>query len=150
MQIRTTLLTGLLAATALLSALAIVGVVFAGDTSAPEDANLYIVSPADGAIVTSPVHVVFGLQNMGVAPSGVQHPHTGHHHLLIDTDLPAMDKPIPSDEHHIHFGGGQTETTIELSPGKHTLQLILGDYKHVPFNPPVVSKKITITVVADK
>lgn len=143
MQHRTLSLTRLLTIAALLCA--IPG--YAGDTPAPEGAKLYFIAPADSATATSPVHVVFGLQNMGVAPAGVQHAHTGHHHLLIDTDLPPLDKPIPSDAHHVHFGGGQTEATIELSPGKHTLQLLLGDYTHTPFNPPVVSKKITITVV---
>lgn len=116
-------------------------------TPAPEDAKVYIISPKDGAVVTSPVTVKFGLKGMGVAPAGVDSPNTGHHHLLIDVEqLPALDKPIPSDERHRHFGGGQTETTIELSPGKHTLQLILGDKTHIPHDPPVVSKKITITV----
>jgi hypothetical protein len=83
---------------------------------------------------------------MGVAPAGSNIPNTGHHHLLIDTGLPAMDLPIGKDEQHVHFGGGQTETSIELSPGKHTMQLLLGDYSHIPHNPPVVSKQITITV----
>lgn len=116
----------------------------------PEGAEAYIISPKDGAKVKNPVTVVFGLKGLGVAPAGVDKPHTGHHHLLIDTDAPtgeALDEPLPADEHHKHFGGGQTETTVELAPGKHTLQLIMGDANHVPHNPPVVSKKITITVV---
>lgn len=137
------LLSGLLAGAVLFCAAPI----YAGDTPAPKNVELYFISPTDGATVTSPVHVVFGLRNMGVAPAGVQHVNTGHHHLLIDTDLPPLDKPIPADARHVHFGGGQTETTIELAPGKHTLQLLLGDYTHTPFKPPVVSKKITITVV---
>ena len=84
---------------------------------------------------------------MGVAPAGVANPRTGHHHLLINLDeLPDMDKPIPADENHRHFGGGQTETTIELEPGEHTLQLLLADHLHRPHDPPVISKKITITV----
>lgn len=111
-----------------------------------EKAELYFIAPADGAVVESPVKVVFGLRGMGVAPAGVDREGTGHHHLLIDAGLPAMDKPIPSDEHHRHFGGGQTEAMIELEPGKHTLQLVLGDKNHIPHDPPVVSKKITITV----
>ena len=86
------------------------------------------------------------MKNMGVAPAGVKVPNTGHHHLLIDTGLPPLDKPIPSDDHHRHFGKGQTETSLKLAPGKHTLQLLLGDYAHVPFSPPVMSKRITITV----
>ena len=111
-----------------------------------QDARLYFIAPQDGAVVESPVKVVFGLQGMGVAPAGVERDATGHHHLLIDTGLPELDKPIPSDKHHRHFGGGQTEAEIELEPGEHTLQLILGDHQHIPHNPPVVSKKITITV----
>lgn len=107
----------------------------------------YIISPADGETVTSPVTVKFGLQGVGVAPAGVERENTGHHHLLIDLDkLPALDKPIPADDQHVHFGGGQTETTVELEPGEHTLQLLLGDHLHRPHTPPVMSKKITITV----
>lgn len=116
----------------------------------PEGAEAYIISPKNGAKVKSPVTVVFGLKGLGVAPAGVDKPKTGHHHLLIDADLPSgaeLDDPLPADEHHKHFGGGQTETTIELAPGKHTLQLVMGDMNHVPHNPPVASKKITITVV---
>lgn len=115
----------------------------------PDDekkASLYFIAPEDGAVLESPVKVVFGLRGMGVAPAGVEREATGHHHLLIDTGLPDLDKPIPSDEHHRHFGGGQTEAEIELEPGEHTLQLILGNHQHVPHDPPVVSKKITITV----
>lgn len=114
---------------------------------APEGAKVYIISPANGATVTSPVTVLFGLSNMGVAPAGVEHANTGHHHLLIDVDtLPPLDQPVPNDNQHRHFGGGQTETRLELPPGKHTLQLILGDQHHLPHTPPVVSEKITITV----
>jgi len=116
-------------------------------TPSPEGAMVYIISPADGEIVTSPVTVRFGLKGMGVAPAGTDKANTGHHHLLIDmADMPALDKTLPADANHKHFGGGQTETTIELSPGKHTLQLIMGDQNHVPHNPPVMSEKITITV----
>lgn len=114
---------------------------------APEGAEVYIISPADGAHVSSPFVVKFGLKGMGVAPAGVDKPDTGHHHLLIDVDkMPAAGQPIPADEQHVHFGGGQTETELTLSPGTHTLQLELGDMNHVPFDPPVVSKKITIHV----
>lgn len=113
---------------------------------AAEGARLYFISPADGDVVTNPVVVQFGLKNMGVAPAGVQMPETGHHHLLINTDLPALDRPIPSDDKHRHFGKGQTETSIELAPGKHTLQLLLGDFAHTPHKPPVMSEVITITV----
>ena len=115
-------------------------------TAAPADARVYIISPQDGASVSSPVTVVFGLEGMGVAPAGTEKAKTGHHHLIIDTDLPAADEPVPSDDNHLHFGGGQTQTTVELSPGSHTLQLILGDQNHVPHDPPVASERISITV----
>jgi hypothetical protein len=129
------------------SALLVSGAATAGDrTPSPPGAIVYIVSPADGATVSSPVTVVFGLKGMGVAPAGTEMEKTGHHHLIIDAPLPAMDDPIPADDNHKHFGGGQTETTIELPPGEHTLQLLLGDLNHVPHEPPVVSDRITITV----
>jgi len=116
-------------------------------TPPPNGARVYIISPADGEVVTSPVRVHFGLSGMGVAPAGTDRKHTGHHHLLIDVDkLPPLDRPLPSDAHHKHFGGGQTETEIELTPGKHTLQLLLGDGNHIPHEPALVSKKITIEV----
>lgn len=122
------------------------GFAFAG-TAAPEGAQAYIISPADGETVSSPVTVKFGLKGMGVAPAGVDKPNTGHHHLLIDAaNEPALDQPLPADATHKHFGGGQTETSIELPPGEHTLQLVMGDKNHVPHEPPVMSKKITITV----
>lgn len=109
-------------------------------------ANAYIIAPADGATVSGPFRVVFGLRGMGVAPAGVEKCGSGHHHLLIDTDLPALDAPIPADDNHRHFGGGQTEAELQLPPGKHTLQLLLGDHNHVPHSPPVASEVITITV----
>ena len=90
--------------------------------------------------------VWFGLRGMGVAPKDVKAHKTGHHHLLVDTELPAAGEVIPSDRQHLHFGGGETETMLELPPGKHTLQLVMGDDKHIPHVPPVVSKKITIFV----
>lgn len=114
---------------------------------APEGAQVYIISPADGDVVSSPVTVRFGLKGMGVAPAGVDKSNTGHHHLLIDlAERPALDKPLPADAQHKHFGGGQTETTIELAPGKHTLQMIMGDMNHIPHDPLVISEKITILV----
>lgn len=129
-----------------ISALLISGSAFAG-TPSPEDAQVYIISPTDGMTVNSPVTVKFGLQGMGVAPAGIDNPNTGHHHLLIDvTERPAGDAPLPADTKHKHFGGGQTEATIELSPGKHTLQLIMGDKNHIPHDSPVMSEKITIIV----
>ncbi len=115
-------------------------------TMAPPEAVLYFIAPADGATVKSPVTVRFGLKGMGVAPAGVQAPKTGHHHLIIDAPLPALDKPVPADAQHVHFGAGQTETTVTLPPGKHELQLLLGDHMHMPHSPPVKSERITITV----
>ena len=112
----------------------------------PEQAALYFISPEDGATLTSPVTVRFGLREMGVAPAGVQKPATGHHHLIVDADLPPMDLPVPKDDQHLHFGAGQTEVELELAPGRHTLQLLLGDHRHVPHDPPVVSEQITIQV----
>jgi hypothetical protein len=116
-------------------------------TPAPADAQVYIISPKDGAKVSSPFVVQFGLKGMGIAPAGVKVENTGHHHLLIDTDAPAdLSAPLPASDKVVHFGKGQTETTLKLAPGKHTLQLLLGDSGHVPHNPPVISKKITVTV----
>src|SRR5262245_21987185 len=116
-------------------------------TPSPAGAEVYIISPKDGATVKSPVTVVFGLKGMGDAPAGVKFENTGHHHLLIDTDVPKdLNAPLPTSDQVKHFGKGQTETSIELAPGKHTLQLVLGDQNHTPHNPPVESKKITITV----
>jgi hypothetical protein len=116
-------------------------------TPSTAGAEVYIISPKDGAKVASPFVVQFGLKGMGVAPAGVKFDNTGHHHLLIDTDVPAdLSAPLPSSDKVVHFGKGQTETTLTLTPGKHTLQLLLGDYSHVPHNPAVKSEKITITV----
>jgi hypothetical protein len=122
------------------------------DTTPPSGAFSYIVNLKNGDTVTSPFKVVFGLSpNMGVAPAGVEKPDVGHHHLLIDKTLSAeeMTQPIPSDEQHIHFGKGQTETTVTLPPGKHTLQLVLGNWTHIPFTPPVQSEVITVNVKGD-
>ncbi|MGR9089012.1 MAG: DUF4399 domain-containing protein [Gammaproteobacteria bacterium] len=113
---------------------------------ADETAELYFISPVDRAVVTSPVTVVFGLRGFGVAPAGVAKDNTGHHHLLIDSELTDLTAPIPNDAQHRHFGGGQTETALELSPGQHTLQLVLGNFAHIPHNPPLVSERVTITV----
>ena len=126
------------------------GSALAGETPAPAGAAVYFITPQNGETVSSPVTVRFGLKGMGVAPAGVEDkPNTGHHHLLIDTATPAGDalnEPLPADDHHKHFGGGQTEVTIDLTPGSHTLQLVLGDWSHIPHNPPVMSEKITVTV----
>ena len=118
-------------------------------SASPSGAEVYFVAPADGATVSGPVTVRFGLKGMGVAPAGIKFDGAGHHHLFIDTDVGAdLTQPIPPavDNKILHFGKGQTEVTLTLPPGKHSLQLVLGDYLHVPHNPPVVSKKITITV----
>jgi hypothetical protein len=114
--------------------------------AATPGAQLYFISPQDGETVSGKVAVRFGLSGMGVAPAGVTTAGTGHHHLIVDAPLPAMNLPIPNDEKHRHFGGGQTETVLELAPGEHTLQLLLADANHVPHDPPVVSKQIRITV----
>jgi hypothetical protein len=119
----------------------------AARTPSPPGAEVYIISPKNGARVTSPVLVQFGLKGMGVAPAGVKFENSGHHHLLIDTEAPAdMGAPLPATDNIRHFGKGQTETSLTLPPGKHTLQLLLGDQNHIPHDPPVISKKITITV----
>lgn len=116
-------------------------------SDAPENAEVYFVQPSDGATVEGTIKVVFGLRNMGVAPAGVDKAGTGHHHLLIDTEVPSdLSKPLPATDQIKHFGGGQTETEITLQPGKHTLQLLLGNYAHVPHSRPVASEQITITV----
>lgn len=135
-----------IAATLLL--LTVTCVATAEPTPAPENAYVYVGWPNDGEVLYSghPFRVWFGLRHMGVAPKGVCVPNTGHHHLLIDTDLPPLDEEIPSDRNHLHFGAGQTETMLELPPGTHTLQLLMADCDHVPHDPPVYSKKITIYV----
>lgn len=117
-------------------------------TPAPKNARVYIIWPPDGQVIYGgKLWVRMGLRNAGVAPKGVELPNIGHHHLLIDTDLPPLDQEIPSDRNHLHFGGGQTEARlVDLPPGKHTLQLLLGDHDHTPHDPPIYSEKITITV----
>jgi hypothetical protein len=115
-------------------------------TPAPAEAKLYFISPVDGATVPKRFEVRFGLRGMGVAPAGIDLEGTGHHHLLIDVQDIDFTSPLPADESHLHFGKGQTETVLELPPGRHTLQLVLGDHRHVPHDPPVVSERITITV----
>jgi hypothetical protein len=113
----------------------------------PAGAEVYIISPRDGDKVKSPVTVVFGLKGMGVAPAGIKFDNTGHHHLLIDSDVPAdLSQPLAANEKSVHFGKGQTEASVTLPPGKHTLQLVLGDSLHIPHDPAVVSKKITVNV----
>ncbi len=114
-------------------------------TPAPENASAYIISPQDGATVSETFTITFGLQGMGVSPAGFDKKNTGHHHLLVDgKKLPAFDRPMGSEVKH--FGGGQTQTDVTLAKGEHTLQLILGDHRHMPHSPAIVSKKITVTV----
>lgn len=116
-------------------------------TPSPADASVAIVSPQDGDVVASPVKVVFLINGMTLAPAGDARPDSGHHHLLIDAPVPTdLDKPLPADGQHLHFGKAQTETEVTLAPGQHTLQLIPGDANHIPHEPPVISKQITITV----
>lgn len=116
-------------------------------TKSAAGAKVYIISPKNGDTVSSPFTVQFGLKGMGVAPAGVTQANTGHHHLLIDVDqMPDMSAPLPNNQNIRHFGGGQTEVDLTLPPGKHTLQLVLGDYLHIPLDPPLVSEKVTVTV----
>lgn len=130
--------------------LAVVGAASAADmprTASPAGAKVFFIEPQDGATVDKTFTVKFGLEGMSVAPAGSDVPNSGHHHLLVDLkEQPAMDMPLPANDHIRHFGKGQTETQLTLPPGKHTLQLLLGDKKHVPFDPPVESKQITVNV----
>ncbi len=123
------------------------GAALAGDTPAPKGASVYIIWPSDGRMIKGgKFWVRFGSRNVGVAPAGVEFPNAGHHHLIIDSDLPPFDEPIPWDKNHKHYGGGQTEARLELPPGEHTLQMLLGDQDHVPHDPPVFSDRIKIIV----
>ena len=125
------------------------GLGFAADliSKSVPGAEVYLIEPADGATTAATFKVTFGLSGMGVAPAGADLKNTGHHHLLIDVnELPDVTKPLPASNQVKHFGGGQTETVLTLTPGIHTLQLLLGNYVHIPHDPPVLSKKITITV----
>jgi len=132
----------------LLAAVATIPVLALAQTPAPPNAVVYFINLKDGDTVSGPFKIQFGLSGMGVAPAGVEKPNTGHHHLLIDATLTAeeLKQPIPADDKHKHFGGGQTETMLTLPAGKHTLQLVLGDWSHVPFNPPLMSSVINVTV----
>ncbi len=117
-------------------------------TPAPADAKLYFIAPENGAKIRGPFVVQFGLRGMGVTQAGVTTPNTGHHHILVDVKTPLdPNEPIPADKNHIHFGGGQTETRLDLAPGRHTLQLVLGDANHRPFSPLVASERIEVTVL---
>ncbi|MGJ4892136.1 DUF4399 domain-containing protein [Bradyrhizobium sp. HKCCYLRH3099] len=138
-----------LSAATLATTLAAASLVMAGETPAPDNAKAYFINLKDGDKVASPVLIRFGLSGMGVAPSGTEAPNTGHHHLLIDAPAlegDALNEAIPVDAGHVHFGKGQTEASVNLTPGQHTLQLVLGDWSHIPHNKPVMSERITITV----
>lgn len=115
-------------------------------TPSPKGAKVFIIEPKDNSDVTSPIKVKFGIEGMELAPAGVEKENSGHHHLLIDTQLEDKNSQIPASENILHFGKGQTETTIELKPGKHSLQLILGDHNHIPHEPIIQSNMITINV----
>jgi hypothetical protein len=130
------------------AAAAIAPAVLRAETPAPAGATVYFINLKDGDMVTSPFKVQFGLTGMGIAPAGIERPNTGHHHVFVDTRLADADakSPIPMNTQHLHFGGGQTETTLMLPAGTHTLQLVLGDWSHIPFVPPIVSPVINVTV----
>ncbi len=115
-------------------------------TSSPAGARVFFITPGDGDAVANPIRIEFGLEGMSVAPAGIEKENSGHHHLLIDTELPPLELPIPADANHIHFGDGSTWTELTLAPGEHTLQLLLADYAHFPHDPPIMSEPITITV----
>jgi Domain of unknown function (DUF4399) len=139
---RTWVLVAALAAVVLVGSPAV-----AQQSTMPQDARVYILWPSDGQVIKGAFWVRMGLSGAGIAPAGVQKANTGHHHLIVDADLPPMDQPIPNDHNHLHFGLGQTEARLDLPPGRHTLQLLLGDENHIPHQPPLYSKRITITVV---
>lgn len=115
-------------------------------TPSPEGARIYFISPADGDTVTNPVHIVFGIEGMDVAPAGTDAPHAGHHHILIDAEMPDLGLPIPASDSYVHFGDGRSETELTLETGEHTLQMLLGDHHHIPHDPPVMSEKIMVFV----
>ena len=115
-------------------------------TPSPTNASVYFISPNNEESLHGKVNIKFGLKNFGVAPAGIQIQNTGHHHLIIDAELPPLNMPIPADKNHVHFGKGQTEAELELSKGEHTLQLLLGDFRHIPHDPPIYSKRIKIFI----
>ena len=121
--------------------------VFAHSYNNNEERRVFFIAPLSGEVVSSPIKVIFGADGINIVPAGVDLPMSGHHHLLINVDeLPNLKLPIPADGNHLHFGGGQTETEIDLPPGKHTLQLLLGNHLHIPHSQPLISDKIEITV----
>lgn len=126
--------------------IAFLGLFAVSTWAAEQPAQAYIIYPAAGEVVKSPVTVRFGLSGMGVAPAGVEKAGTGHHHLLINTDLPPLDKPIPADDNHRHFGAGQTEVVLDLPPGEYRIQLLMGGAMHVPHSSPVTSEVVEFSV----
>ncbi len=139
-------LSSCLAAAFAASALA-AGPAVAGNTPAPENAQVYIIWPKDGRVVPGgKFWLRMGAKNIGIAPAGVKKKNTGHHHVIVDAELPPFDEEIPSNKNYRHFGGGQTEARIELPPGRHTIQVLMGDHEHIPHNPPLYSEKITVIV----
>ncbi|MEM6943351.1 MAG: DUF4399 domain-containing protein, partial [Pseudomonadota bacterium] len=120
----------------------------AENTPSPEGATAYFINLEDGVTVSNPVTIRFGAKGIGIAPAGVEWPDTGHHHLIINEAIEGaeLNEPIPADDNHRHFGGGQTEVTLDLPAGTHTLQLVMGDHDHIPHEPPVMSERITVTV----
>ncbi|MEL6768325.1 MAG: DUF4399 domain-containing protein [Pseudomonadota bacterium] len=120
----------------------------AGETPSPEGAEVYFIGLEDGATVSNPVTLRFGAKGIGIAPAGVEKENTGHHHLIINEAIEGdeLALSIPADEQHVHFGGGQTEVTLELPAGTHTIQLVMADHNHIPHNPPIMSDRLTITV----
>ena len=115
-------------------------------TASVEGAGVFFISPADGDTLTNPITVEFGIKGMDVIKAGENAPHSGHHHLIIDAGLPELGLPIPADEHYVHFGDASTSTELDLAPGSHSLRLLLGDYLHIPHEPPIMSDAITVTV----
>ena len=117
----------------------------------PKDAKVYFISPSDGYVsFKSEIRIVFGLENFNILPAGSMGCNSGHHHLILNAELPNLSRPIPSSDNYVHFGKGQTETIINLKPGKHSLQLLLGDYAHIPHKKPIFSEKIYIEVISSE
>lgn len=115
-------------------------------TPAPDEARVFFVTPADGDTVSNPVAIEFGAEGVAIVKAGVDEPASGHHHLIIDAELPDLSLPIPASDNYVHFGDGSSRTERTLAPGTHTLRLLLGDHLHIPHDPPIVSDSITITV----
>jgi hypothetical protein len=115
-------------------------------TPSAAGARVFFITPADGDVISGPVQLEFGLSGMEVAPAGDDRPGSGHHHIIIDSELPVLGLPVPADDHHVHFGDGRTMTELTLGPGQHTLQLLFADHLHIPHDPPLFSEQIRITV----